>query len=130
MRSGPGLPEWARAGWIFGHAVSEREVKGRSPAWVVEPRIVLRRQDPPHLLTGVPRELTETRECRDVAVEPAWRLVRVAAAAQALREMDHCGNLSRRVRDRVRLPPAEAAHIPKKCALLAPSELAPPDLIP
>src|SRR5207237_824240 len=42
----------------------------------------------------------------------------------------HRGNLSRRMRHHVRLPPAETAHVPEKRALLTPSELAPTDLIP
>ena len=127
-RSAP--PEWARPGRAFRHAAPQSEVEGRSSARVVEPRVVLRRQDPPHLLRRVARELTETRERRDVVVKPTPRLVGVPAASQALREPDHRGNLSRRMRHHVRLPPAEAAHVPEKRALLTPSELAPTDLIP
>src|SRR5438132_1430893 len=41
--------EGARPCGTLGHATPEREVEWRSPARVVEPRIVLRREDPAHL---------------------------------------------------------------------------------
>src|SRR2546430_11884099 len=98
-------------------------------ARIVEPSVVLRREDPLHLAFREARQLAEPRELRDVEVETTRCLVRKSAPAQALRELDHCGYLARGMRDRVRLPPVKAFHVAQEGVLLAPAERAPADLV-
>src|SRR5438105_1566822 len=52
------------------------------------------------------------------------------AAFETLRELDHRGDLARRVRHGVWLAPAQAPHVLQKRTLLAPSEVAPAHLVP
>src|SRR5438132_5181996 len=67
--------EGARPCGTVGDATPEREVKRRSAARVVEPRIVLRCEDPAHLPCREARELAEAGECRHVVIDPARSLV-------------------------------------------------------
>src|SRR3989442_4716343 len=121
--------EGTRPGRALRDAPPQSEVDRRAPARMVEARVILRRQNPPHLPWRVARELPETRERRNVVIQAARRLVGVPAATEALGELDHRRDLPGGVRHRIRFAPVEATHVPEKGAFLAPTELAPADLI-
>src|ERR671937_368908 len=89
---------------------------------VVEPRVVLAREDPLHPRFREARELAEPRVRRRVEVQPTLDLVRVPLAAKPLRELDHSADLTRRMWKDVGLPPAETPHVLEEAALLTPPQ--------
>ena len=127
----PSAAERARPRRAVRHAAPEREIERRPAPRLVERRIVLRRVDRAHPRRREMAHLAEPREGRDVEVQTAaFGHVGLAASLEACREAKHRRDLARRVWHLVGLAPAERAHVGEELPLLAPSELAPVDVIP
>ena len=77
--------EGTRPGRALRDAPPQSEVELRAPARIVEARVVLRSEDPPHLGLRETRQPAEPGKLRDVEVEAAGCLVGKPLAAQALR---------------------------------------------
>src|SRR6266566_2157877 len=70
------------------------------------------------------------RALRDAPPQSEVELRAPARIVEARVELDHRRDLPGGVRHRIRFAPVEATHVPEKGALLAPTQLAPADLIP